>query len=180
MRSKFIIVYILFSVLVITYLVWLNYTKKPKVVERTVTQYVEVEKPRYVEKVKRVIVPVEKVVTLEREKVVEKENLPDWLKNATEQVILAVGDVRPYAGKTRVISLLNTKTGEGSLIQRQLPLSFVELKRDLRLSAGWDFIAHQPIGNIEFTFLRISRVNLKVEGGFLGRPYGGVEVCVEF
>lgn len=180
MKNKVFIIYILLSVFVIIYLVWLNYTKKPQIIERTVTQYVEVEKPRYIEKIKKIEVPVEKIITLEKEKIIEKENLPEWLKGATEQVVLAIGDVKPYTGKTRVISILNTKTGEGSLIQKQLPLTLLEFKRDLRLSAGWDFFSQKPFSSLEFTFLRISKVNLKIEGGIIDKAYGGIGIWIEF
>lgn len=178
--KKFAIVYIFISIFLIVYLIYLNYSKKPKIVEKTITQYIEVEKPHYITKVKKIEIPVEKIVTLEKEKVVEKESLPVWLKGATEQVILAVGDIEPYVGKTRVISLLNTKTGEGSLIQKQLPLPLVEFKSNLRFSGGYNLFNQRPYGNFEFTFFRFSKVNFKVEGGFLERFYGGVGVWIEF
>jgi hypothetical protein len=173
-RKILIIIYVLISIFVIAYLVWLNYHKEPAPVQ-VIKEYVEVEKPVYIEKIKKYPVEVSKVITLEREKIVGKEKLPDWLASATEYVILAVGDVQPYRGKTRIISLLNTRTGEGSLIQKQLPYKepIFEFKRDLRIGGGWDFVNKSVIGRLDFDFLRISKVNFSLTGEVEKNKIGG-------
>jgi len=178
-----IVIYILTSIFVSAYLIWLNSHQEPeiRIIEKPV--YVEVEKPKYIEKIKKYPVEISKVVVLEKEKIVEKEKLPEWLSGATEYVILAIGDVQPYRGKTRIISLLNTKTGEGFLIQKQLPYSepLFQFKWDLRVGGGWDFVNQSGIGRLDFDFLKISKVNFSLTGEVeKDRIKGGIWIWIKF
>jgi len=165
MKKVMVISYIVVLSFVTVYLCWLYYSQEPKIVEVEKVVYKEIEKPKYITKIRKIYVKVPEVQVLEKEKIVEKEkDLPEWLKSATEQVILAVGEVPSHKGKTKVFSLLNTKTGEGSLIYKPLPYRqpFFEFKRDLRIGAGWDFIKQSGIGRLDFDFMRISKINFSI------------------
>lgn len=174
---KVVYIYIVVSIFAIVYLFWLWRNKKPEVIYQTHTEYVQVEVPKEVIKIKTKAVPVEKVVEVPKVELQKVEVLPDWLKSATDVIILAVGEVPPHSGKTRVLSLLNTKTGEGSLLFRQLPLQrppFISFRKDLELRAGWDFLHQHPFGSLNFTFLNISVIEVGVEGGYINDLYAGI------
>jgi len=163
--KRVIYLYIPLSLLIIVYLIWLHYSREPEILEVEKIVYKEVEKPKYITKIRKIYVKVPEVQVLEKEKIVEKEkDLPEWFKSATEQVILAVGEIPPYKGKTRVFSLLNTKTGEGTLIYKPLSFKepFLQFKKDLRIGAGWDFINQSGIGRLDFDFMRISKINFSI------------------
>lgn len=154
MRSKIIyILYVIVSLFVIIYLVYLHfYTPSPSI------EYIEVPKPQYIYKVKKIKIPIKEIETVEKIKVVEKEKLPDWLASATEYVILTVGVVKPHNANTKVISVLNTKTGENKLLFKQEHPPFFTLLRDLSISIDYDLISHNIGGCAKLSFLRISKV----------------------
>ena len=65
-----------------------------------------------VTKIKIVEVPgPTKIVTIEKEVIVEKLKLPDWIKNNPDEQAIASAVVAPYKGKTNSVGILNTKTG---------------------------------------------------------------------
>jgi len=181
--KKWAIIYIVISIFVIIYLIWLNYSKEPEIITKTVTEYQTVEVPRYIVKIKKYPVEVTKVVVIEKSDIVEKEKLPDWLASSTEIVTLNVGDVPPYKGKTRIISLLNIKTGENILLQKQLPYKepFFEFKKDLRIGIAWDFINQSATGQLNFDFLKISKIHFSLTGEVeKDRVKGGLLLWMKF
>lgn len=114
-------------------------------------EYVRVEVPRDIIKIKRVEVPIEKIVVIEKEKLITKRELPDWLKKDDNIQVMSIGLVQPYKGKTEVLSTINIKTGESELLQRQLRLSFFQFlnEKEIGIRYGTDFT-----GFAKYTFLR--------------------------
>jgi hypothetical protein len=86
----------------------------------------EYEKPpeiKVVTKIKRVDVPgPTKIVTIEKQVIVEKLKLPDWVRDNPDEQAIASAVVAPYKGNTNAVALLNTKTGIGQMIVKQEPL----------------------------------------------------------
>ena len=114
-------------------------------------EYVTIEVPRDIIKIKRVEVPVEKIVVIEKEKLIIKRELPDWLKKEDNVQVTSIGLVQPYRGKTEVLSTINIKTGESTLLQRQLRLSFIQLlnEKEIGVKYGTEFTSFA-----KYTFLR--------------------------
>lgn len=190
MKNKILIIgYVLLSVFVIVYLLWLHFSisKSEKIYcsDDFTPAWVELPPPKEIVKIKIQKYPVyiTQVVIVPKEQIVEKIQLPEWLKNATDVVILSVGEVPPYKGKTQVYSLLNTKTGKGQLYMKRLPYRepFIEFKKDLQLFAGWDFVNSSMLGELNLTFLRISKINFSLFGmAQKNKLSGGLGVWIRF
>jgi len=97
-------------------------------------------------------VPVEKVIVIEKEKLVTKRELPDWLKNDNNLQVTSIGLVDPYKGKTEILSMIDLNTGENKLLQRRLRLSFIQFlnEKEIGVRYGTEFT-----GFAKYTFLRI-------------------------
>lgn len=121
-----------------------------------VNQWTPAPEIRTVEKIKRVHVPGPKqIVTIEKEKVVEKLKLPDDIaKNPNEQII-ATAEIAPHRAKTDVVATMNTHTGEAHIVSRPRKPPFFEFisEKELGVRAGistdgtaadvfarWDFV----------------------------------------
>jgi hypothetical protein len=137
---------------------WLN----PQVV--TKTEFTRVPEIREVVKIRKLKVPVKEVVTVEKKEAVGKLALPAWLKEDENKQVLATGSIEPYEGKTNVVSVLDTETGDSSVLARQEPLPFIafESVKEIGIRAGittegyggdiygrWSFAR---IGNIHAAF----------------------------
>jgi len=150
--------------------------------------YVKVPEIKEVIKYKTVKVPVKEVVTYEKEKVVEKLKLPDWIIKDENKQVITTGEIKSYRGKTDVVTVLDTKTGESEMIAKQRPLPFIGI--DATLSAylemkvmGSDYA--QPIRmGLQLDTVRIKGntvIYVKAETGMAKRaivndyrPYGAV------
>ena len=132
-------------------------------------QYVSVPEIKTVTKIKRVTVPVEKVVTIEKAAAVEKLQLPDEVAKDENKQVITTGEVAPYEGKTNVVAVLDTKTGESKLIAKQqpLPLFAFENKREVGFRYGFGSASKT---NMEvdiygrWDFLRVGNVHIGVYG----------------
>ncbi|MEM5852953.1 MAG: hypothetical protein QXG39_07285 [Candidatus Aenigmatarchaeota archaeon] len=178
---KIYYIYIPVSLLVIVYLVWLHFQSKPLPPSKPITEYVYVEVPKEIVKIKKVPIKVEYVKEIPKETI--KEVLPSWLQGATDQIILAAGNVKPHCGQTRIMCILNSSSGEGFLLQKALECKrepFIQFKKDLILSGGWDFINNKPIGNLQFTFLKVSKIDVSIQAGFIQNPFVGLSLGLRF
>ncbi len=108
----------------------------PAVISRT--EYVKVPEIKTVTKIKRVMVAVKEVVTIEKPVIVEKLKLPEEIAKDENKQVIATGEVTPYEGKTNVVTVLDTKSGESRVIARQQPLPFIDFenRRELGLRYG--------------------------------------------
>lgn len=136
-------------------------------------EYVQVEKQKIVEKIQRVEVPVERVVVVEKVKVVEKLGLPDWIKQDQDTQVLAAGIVPAYRGETSIVSLIDTKTGEGSIIQQRRTLPFFEFLNEKEVGAiyGTGIAAWAT-----WTFVRVG--SFYATAGAVGTYSGGSQMGV--
>jgi hypothetical protein len=136
MNRKTVLTYIL-VVLALTAAILAWYRgQSPTVISRTA--YVKVPEIKMVTKIKRVMVPVKEIVTIEKQAISEKLKLPDEVTKDANKQIITTGEVTPYEGKTNVIAVLDTATGESELIAKQQPLPFVDFenKREIGLRYG--------------------------------------------
>lgn len=104
--------------------VWQHY--HPKVISKT--EYLPTHEIKEVVKIKKVEVPVEKIVAYDKEKIVEKLNLPEWVRKDTDIQAIATAIVPPYEGNTNTVALLNIKTGEGQIIAKQEQIPFISFE----------------------------------------------------
>ncbi len=134
----------------------------------TKTEYVEVPKIKTVTKIKTVKVPgPTQIVTVEKEVVVEKLKLPEWVKTDEDKQVIATAEVPPYAGKTEAVAVIDTKTGESQIIAKQapLPLFGFENKKELGIRAGIN-LKDEAEGGIygRWSFLRVGNLHLGAYG----------------
>ena len=135
----------------------------------TQTEYINVPQIKEVTKIKRVEVPgPERIVTIEKEVVVEKLKLPDWIKDDANKQVIATAEIAPYEGKTNAAALLDTKTGESQIIAKQAPLSFFafENKKELGVRAGYttdDFKTQATVFG-RWQFFRVGNARLGIYG----------------
>jgi hypothetical protein len=131
LKNKIITGLIMFLLLLATVsAIYAWYKEKNKPVTSQI-EYVKVPEIKEVVKLKRVEVPgPERIVTVEKIKIVEKLNLPEWFSKNQDEQAIATGEVQPYDGKTNVVATLNTKTGVGNIIVKQEPLSFLGFVND--------------------------------------------------
>lgn len=159
--------------------VW-NWISPPQVI--TQTEYVSVPEIKEVVKIKRVEVPgPERIITIEKEKIVEKLHLPEWFSGDANLQAIATAVVAPYEGDTNVVATLNTETGAGNIIARREPLSFMALesKTYFYLKPGISTRGDFPFsGGVYRQLLRIKNVHVggygegsvRLDAGSLERP----------
>ncbi len=133
------------------------------------TEYIKVPQIKTVTKIKRITVPVEKVVTIEKQVVVEKLKLPPEIAQDDNKQVISTGEVVPYEGKTNVVAVLDTKTGESQIIAKQAPLPFFDFvnKREIGLRYGYGSASKVSMETDiygRWDFLRIGNVHLGVYG----------------
>jgi hypothetical protein len=137
-------------------------------------------------KIKRIEVPVEKIITIEKEKVVERLHLGDDIGRNPDKQIVATAVVEPYEGKTNAVAVMDTRTGEGSISVKQEPLSTFEFKNQKAIGgrAGYvtdkDGIRQQVDFYAHYTFLRVWRVHLGIYGEVNSRPEGKGAVDISY
>lgn len=147
------------------------------------------EKPpeiREVIKIKKVEVPgPTKIVTIEKQVIVEKLKLPDWVRDNPDEQAIASAVVEPYKGKTNTIALLNTKTGVGQVLVKQEPLSlfgFVN-EREIGIRMGVNIKA-EPETTVyaKWSFARVGSVHIGAyaDAGSTGQAKVQVEAGFRF
>jgi hypothetical protein len=160
---------------------WYGERNKPPVSQKV---YIPVEQIKEVEKIKRVEVPgPEKIVTIEKKVLVEKLKIPDWFLDETEQAI-STGVIAPYEGRTNVIATLNTETGAGNIIAKQIPLPFMQFenKKELGVRAGYTTDgakAHTAIYG-RWNFMRVGNVHLGLYGEANSEGAGIAQVDINY
>lgn len=141
---------------------WYGERNKPPISN---TVYVPVKEIKKVEKIKRVEVPVEKIVTIEKKVLVETvKELPKTFTASPDEQATATAVIPPYEGDTQAIATINTSSGIGNIIAKQIPLSFAafENKKELGVRAGYTTdgaAAHTTIYG-RWNFMRIGNVHL--------------------
>lgn len=168
MKNK-IIVGIIIAVLTLALIsvvgAWWKESHKPAVSK---IEYVQVPVIKEVEKIKTVSVPGPKqIVTIEKEKIVEKLKLPAWFSADKNEQAIAAGKIPAYEGDTNIIATLNTDTGVGKLIMKQEPLGIVGFANDKRLYAKAGYSTNQEaqitVGG-EWHFIRVGSIKAGVFG----------------
>jgi hypothetical protein len=119
---KTFLVFILCIIGCFTVYFWWHDHFRPAPKPITEVKYITQEKIRTVERIKTVKVPGPKeIVTIEKEKVVNKLELPDWVKTDAAKQVIATAQIQPYDGYTDTVAVLDVKTGESEIIAKQVP-----------------------------------------------------------
>lgn len=143
-------------------------------------QLVNVKVPviKEVEVLKKIYVPVVQIRVIEKERVVEVLKLPEWVSNDSEIQVLTAGKVVPYVGHTQVTSLINTQTGEGSLIETQLLLSPFAFENVLSVGVGYGLRGWEENYSFrtEWEFMRIGKLRIELFGEVNTRPEGVIGI----
>jgi hypothetical protein len=132
------------------------------------TEFIKVPEVKTVTKIKRVEVPgPTKIVTVEKEVVVEKLKLPDWVKTDENKQVVATAEIQPYEGKTDAVAILDTKTGESVIVAKQIPLPLFgfENSKEIGLRAGVTIKGEAETGIYgRWSFLRVGNLHVGAYG----------------
>lgn len=116
------------------------------------------------------------IVTVEKEKIVEKLKLPDEIAKNPDLQVTSTATVAPYEGKTDAIAVMNTRTGESEIQIKQEPLPFFQFlnKKEIGVRAGIATSVKNDVPGMQYhgvlygrwTFLRVAgaKVAAYVEG----------------
>jgi hypothetical protein len=131
-------------------------------------QYIKVPEIRTVTQIQRVEIPIKEVITIEKEKIVEKLKLPDWVKNDKNEQVIATGEIAPYEGITNAITVLNVQNGASQVIAKQMPLPLFsfESKKEVGLRYGYnaDDVKTQVTLFGRWQFLRVGNFHAGLYG----------------
>ena len=158
MISKIKIYLVILGVIIVIGSALYAWYKKPSVITRT--EYVEIPKIKEVIKIKTIKVPVKEIVTIEKEAVIKKLNLPDFATGPDKQII-ATGVVDAYEGDTNVIAVMNTQSGTSEIIAKRKPLRFFAFQNKKRIGMRYGFNTVKGQGGElygEWTFFRVGAV----------------------
>lgn len=161
---------------------WYGERNKPPVSQ---TVYIPVDQIKEVEKIKRVEVPVEKIITIEKKVLVEKvEKLPATFIASPDEQATATAIIAPYEGDTQAIATINTSTGAGNIIARQMPLPFMQFenKKEAGVRAGYTTDgakAHTSIYG-RWNFLRVGNVHLGLYGEANSEGAGIAQIDINY
>ena len=132
--------------------------------------YVEAPKEKSVEKIKTVTVPgPERIVTIEKEKVIDKLGLPESIKSDPDKQVIANADIpcdENIKGQS-VVAILDTKTGESHIVAKPKPLSLIALesRKEIGIRYGIKSTGTPEIDLYgEYDFLRVGALHLGVYG----------------
>ncbi len=152
------------------------YSRPPVV---TTEQYAPLPPIRETVKIKRVNVPGPKeIVTVEKQIVVEKLQLPETISRDANKQVIATGVVDPYEGKTNVVAVMDTAQGTSEIIAKQQPLPLLAFKNQKELGIRGGIAADKDgagyRGDVygRWTFLRVGGIYAAIYGEMSSRPEG--------
>lgn len=131
-------------------------------------EYVKVPEIKVVEKIKRVYVKgPEQILTIEKEKIVEKLKLPNWFAKDADEQAIATADLPETETGYNVVATINTKTGVGNIIAKEKTRSLFGLPNDKQLygKVGVDTGASKEVTiGAQWKFFRAGNLKLGVFG----------------
>jgi len=151
------------------------------------TQYVntpEIKKAKDIDH-KKIIVPA-RIDVLDKKEAVEKLKINDPVKSDANKQITATAEIQPYDGKTSVISVLDTSTGESEIIAKQEALSLFgfENKKEIGARVGYstDGFKMQSTVYGRWQFLRVGNFHVGAygEANSEGEGIAQIEVSYKF
>lgn len=162
-NSAFEKVLMVLAVIALVSVIW-NHFKPAPLPE---AQWSKTEPAKGAEGVKTVYVQgPERIVTVEKEKIVEKLKLPDEIKNNPDQQVIATAEVPAHKAPTDVVATLNTKTGEGSIIARPRKPAFFEFVNDKEIGARYGISTQGTAADIygRWDFVRVGPATIGAYG----------------
>jgi len=150
-------------------------------------EYVKVPEIKEVIKIKRVSVPgPERIITIEKEVIVEKLKLPDWVKTDANKQVIATAEIQPHDGITNAAAIMDMKTGASEIIAKQLPPAFMafENKKELGMRVGYSTDEWSMRSTVygRWSFARIGKVHLGLyaEANSRGEGIGQIDLSYRF
>jgi len=187
MKSKIIMGVVIFVLSLATMsalYAWYSASHNPPVSQ---IEYIKVPEIKETIKIKKVEVPgPERIITIEKEVVVEKLKLPDWVKTDANKQVIATAEIAPYEGKTNAAAILDTKTGASEIIAKQVPLSLfgLENKKEIGVHVGYSTDEWEMRSTVfgRWSFARIGNVHLGIygEANSRGEGIGQLEINYRF
>lgn len=111
--------------------------------------------------IKRVSIPGPKEIqVIEKEKIVEKIALPEWVKKDANQQIISTGTVEPdrNRGNVEAVATLNTQTGESTMFMRQKDRKWLGLPNEAEIGIGYGIDSKGQVGATVYARYDIARI----------------------
>lgn len=143
---------------------WSVYGAKAKLPEN---QWSTPPQIREVVKIQRVMVPGPKeVVTIEKEKVVEKLKLPDEVAKNPDVQVIATAEIPAHRASTDVVATLNTQTGEGGIIAKPRKPPFFEFVNEKEIGVRYGVSTKGNAADVfgRWDFVRVGGASVGVYG----------------
>ena len=138
-------------------------------------------------KIKRVEVPgPEKIITIEKEKVVEKLHLGDEIGKNPDKQIIATATIPPHEGDTNAVAVMDTRTGEGSISVKQEDPPLVAFLNKKEIGGRFGYTTDESgVKQVvdaygRWTVLRVWKIHLGVYGEVNSRPEGKTAVDISY
>jgi hypothetical protein len=139
------------------------------------TQYTQAQPIKEVEKIQIVKVPgPAQIVTVEKERVIEKLKLPDEIAKDDAKQVVATAVVPPHEANTNAIAIMDTKTGESHIELKQEKPPFFAFKNDKEIGIRGGIGVHGKQVDIygRYTFARVGRFHVAAYGEGTGSETG--------
>lgn len=151
----------------------------------TTQQFIPVPQIKEITKVQRVTIPgPEKIVVIQKDEAAEELDLPADVVNDPAKQLTATADIPPSEGGSQCVAVINTTTGESSMIAKEKPLPLFGLPSKWEVGAryGWDTSSNNPnklAGDIHarWQFLRVGPVKAGVYSELNTEP--GAKAMIE-
>ena len=112
-------------------------------------------------------IPVEKVVVLKKDAAVKKITLPAAVADDPAKQITGTASLRPSKGGSDVVAVIDTVSGETTILSREKPLPLLGFENQKRIGMGYGYTTQGlPETKLygEYTFIRIGNVYGSVYG----------------
>lgn len=159
--------------------------KKPVAVNAEV--YTPAPEIRETVKIKRIEVPgPERIVTIEKEKVVEKLQLPDEIGKNPDKQVIATAKIPPHEGDTNAVAVMDTRTGEGSISVKQEDPPIFAFKNQKEIGGRFGYTTDESgVKQVvdaygRWTVLRVWKIHLGLYGEVNSKPEGKTAVDVSY
>ncbi len=159
--------------------------KKPVAVNAEV--YTPAPEIKQTVKIKRVEVPgPERIITIEKEKVVERLHLGDEIGKNPDKQIVATAVIPPHEGDTNAVAVMDTRTGEGSISVKQEDPPWFAFQNKKEIGGRFGYVAdengtkQQVDAYARYTIFRVWKIHIGLYGEINSKPEGKGAVDVSY
>jgi len=179
------IIYALLAVIVLAGISTISGWNKSQRSSTPVNTWVKAPAPKYITKYKTVYLPgPAQIATIEKEKIVEKQKLPDEIAKDPNKQITGVAEVPAYEGTTTVDAVFDLKTGKTDMSMIKNPVSFFGLENKIIIGGRIGYLIEdwKLRGDVygQYNFLRMGKSHLGLYGEVSNNSKAMIDYHFEF